>query len=346
MSDYSPNIVFFSIIIPLYNREKYVSECLKSVLDQTYGFFEAIVVDDGSTDNGASVVKEFVLKDNRIKYVYQKNAGPYMARRNGIFQSKGKYLLFLDSDDCLYNKALYTLKRCINETESDFILFNISKKNTFDGTVTNYGFENDTYVEKSKLYELLTESDLLNNLASKCVRRTLLKQENLPRIDHFVNGEDFFVSLSIVDQAEKPYYLNRSLYYYRLNENSTTANYSKYMYLSFKISGQKCLEYAHKWENGKYLSNAKGKAADLCVLSVINEMRVKKPNNAFWKNINTIMYDDFFYENIKNRPLILTKQFYFTWRVLNIKNHFLKRLMIILLRLYSSLSRKQFDKSQ
>jgi glycosyltransferase involved in cell wall biosynthesis len=95
-----------SIIIPLYNKEKAVKETLQSVLNQSYGNFEIIVVDDGSTDNSAQIVKE--IKDDRIKFYYKENGGVSAARNYGIFNANSEWVLFLDADDLLENDALET----------------------------------------------------------------------------------------------------------------------------------------------------------------------------------------------------------------------------------------------
>ena len=89
--------ILFSVIIPLYNKQDYITRTINSVLNQTYQNFEIIVVDDGSTDKSLSVVK--TIKDKRIKVFSQKNLGVSNARNKGIKQSKGNYIAFLDADD-------------------------------------------------------------------------------------------------------------------------------------------------------------------------------------------------------------------------------------------------------
>lgn len=90
-----------SIISPCYNQEKYLADTIDSVLAQTYQNWEMIIVDDGSTDDSATIAQSYANKDNRIKYFYQRNAGPSAARNKGVCKSKGKYLFFLDGDDII-----------------------------------------------------------------------------------------------------------------------------------------------------------------------------------------------------------------------------------------------------
>lgn len=99
---------FISVIMPCYNHGKYLSEAIESVITQNYDNWELIIVDDGSTDNSSEVAKHYVEKDNRISYIYQRNAGPSAARNRGVKKSRGKYLHFLDGDDKISSKYLST----------------------------------------------------------------------------------------------------------------------------------------------------------------------------------------------------------------------------------------------
>lgn len=110
-----PSSPFFSIIIPTYNRGYILPETVESIQKQSYTNWEVVIVDDGSTDNTASVVQSIQLADNRIRYVFQENAERSVARNNGATHSKGKYLLFLDSDDAFTPDHLEELYKLIQE---------------------------------------------------------------------------------------------------------------------------------------------------------------------------------------------------------------------------------------
>lgn len=104
----------FSIVIPVYNTEKFLKKCLDSVFNQTFKDFEVIVVNDGSTDNSKDIINEYM---DRIIYIEKENEGLSSARNDGISASKGEYLLFLDSDDYYENNFLYELSKKINSEE-------------------------------------------------------------------------------------------------------------------------------------------------------------------------------------------------------------------------------------
>jgi len=114
---------YFSIIIPAYNRAYILPETIKSVTDQLYVDWEVIIVDDGSTDDTKSVIGEISAKDTRVRYVFQKNAERSVARNNGADHAKGKYLLFLDSDDAFAPEHLQTLKKSIEEQAEPVAMF-------------------------------------------------------------------------------------------------------------------------------------------------------------------------------------------------------------------------------
>lgn len=108
-----------SVIIPVYNVEDYIAQCLKSVSSQTYNNFEAIVIDDGSKDNSGKICDEFAIKDNRLKVVHVDNGGVSKARNIALNIAKGKYIVFVDSDDIIENDALEKMYLEITKTHSE-----------------------------------------------------------------------------------------------------------------------------------------------------------------------------------------------------------------------------------
>ena len=116
-----------SIIIPVYNSEKYIRECLDSLLKQTYINFEIICIDDGSQDLSFEILKEYENRDNRIIVLSQKNQFAGIARNTGMKIARGKYLLFLDSDDFFCNDMLENLIRKAEIDNTDILIFDAYK---------------------------------------------------------------------------------------------------------------------------------------------------------------------------------------------------------------------------
>jgi glycosyltransferase involved in cell wall biosynthesis len=111
-------MLFFSIILPTFNRAHMLHLAIESVLTQTYKDWELMIVDDGSTDNTKDVIDKFIAKDNRIRYLYQKNKERSAARNNGIKNAKGDWICFLDSDDIYHTTHLEEFKNLINQNYS------------------------------------------------------------------------------------------------------------------------------------------------------------------------------------------------------------------------------------
>ncbi len=109
---------FFSVVIPTYNRAKFISATINSVLEQTFDDYELIVVDDGSTDNSKEIITVITNKNPKVKYVWQENLERGAARNHGFRQASGKYVVFMDSDDLMLDNHLAVLHRKINEENS------------------------------------------------------------------------------------------------------------------------------------------------------------------------------------------------------------------------------------
>jgi glycosyltransferase involved in cell wall biosynthesis len=133
-----------SVIIPSYNSEVFLSETIQSVLNQSYENWECLVIDDGSEDNTADLVKQFILKDRRISYYRQENAGLAASRNYGISLAKGKYIQFIDSDDVLFEDKLNVLVREYERIQNpDIILFT-----DFEFTLADNPYKTDLSIQK------------------------------------------------------------------------------------------------------------------------------------------------------------------------------------------------------
>lgn len=115
--------MFFSIIVPVYNAEKYLDRCIKSILNQSFEEFELIIVNDGSNDQSLSIIKKYAHNDRRIKYKSQTNKGLSFARNTGIKLSSGNYIVFVDADDWIDPNYLYISKNYIEEYKPDIISY-------------------------------------------------------------------------------------------------------------------------------------------------------------------------------------------------------------------------------
>lgn len=115
------NSPFFSVIVPVYNVSQYLKRCIDSILSQSYGDFELLLVDDGSTDDSGRICDEYAKKDNRIKVFHKKNGGVSSARNKGIDEARGNYVVFVDSDDYILQDRLLQIMK-LSDNNPDMIV--------------------------------------------------------------------------------------------------------------------------------------------------------------------------------------------------------------------------------
>lgn len=141
-----------SLIIPIYNAEKYLSECLQSVAEQSYQDFECLCINDGSSDTSEEIVKAIVEKDTRFVLINQPNSGCSAARNTGIAKAQGEYLAFLDQDDALHPQALEMLLKMIEKHNADAATF------AYQNVAESFKIENVPHYETSDLHEELIDN--------------------------------------------------------------------------------------------------------------------------------------------------------------------------------------------
>jgi glycosyltransferase involved in cell wall biosynthesis len=161
-----------SIIIPTYNRSNFMLECLDSIWKQTYNNYEVIIVDDGSTDNTRDILKASI-QDNRIIYFYQKNQGAARARNKGIESASGKFITFLDSDDCfLPNKLLNQIKYFEKFPDANIVHSNFYK---FDQDGNNLGIRNTSFFSGDIYPSILLYWKMLIPISCVMIRTEIIK---------------------------------------------------------------------------------------------------------------------------------------------------------------------------
>lgn len=223
----------FSVLIPVYNTEKYLEECLQSVLNQTYKDYEIILVDDGSTDSSPQICEGYHNKyPDIIKVIHQKNSGQLISRINAIKVASGEYCIFLDSDDSIVENALKTLSQKIEAYYSpDMIIypFYYDREGKLEKSKT---INQSEYLYNSKdihlLHELFFSDVLLNSMCTKCVKRLVLLEctDGAQKYSSLRCSEDRLQSMWILDSIQSAVYIDTVLYRYRLFSGSTTRTYT------------------------------------------------------------------------------------------------------------------------
>lgn len=214
-----------SVIIPVYNVEQYLEVCLKSIMYQTYKNIEIILVDDGSTDVSGAICDAYAQKDSRIYVIHKENGGLSEARNIGVAVSKGKYVMFVDSDDMVAPNLveyLYNLMCTYNATISICDLLHI-----FPGEEINFCDETEHYIFNSEqaVCEMFYQKTFLVAACGKLYDRRCFENIFFPVGMLF---EDSAVMYKILDQAQNIVYGNAKLYGYMHREGSiTTKKFSK-----------------------------------------------------------------------------------------------------------------------
>lgn len=210
----------FSILIPVYNVEKYLEKCLCSVLSQDFNDFEIVLVNDGSTDHSASICQRFAQADSRIKYYDKANEGLLLTRRFSIKRASGDYILFLDSDDYWESGILSKLNQIIETKNPDLICYRF-RRITDDGNPISEDvgvFKDGTLFDaqnKEVFLAQFVKSPRLNPLWSKCARSSIVdKEADYSRFED-KKGEDLLQSIALVRNADTILYLDDVFVNYR-----------------------------------------------------------------------------------------------------------------------------------
>lgn len=216
-------MVKISIIVPVYNVEKYLPKCIDSILNQTFSNFELILIDDGSTDSSGEICDKYALIDDRIIVIHKENGGQCSARNIGLDISSGKYIGFVDSDDFIRNDMYEELYSKIERNHGDIIKSNFATvidgkiertKSTGNITIYNSQMAFDNLINKPYSYSKHFKPVMWDGL---------YKQDLFDEI-RFPEGytyEELFVLPKIYLKADKLIHLDETLYFYTKNKNGT-----------------------------------------------------------------------------------------------------------------------------
>lgn len=226
----------FSILVPVYNVEKYLRQCIESVISEKFEDYELILVNDGSTDSSPIICQEYALKNNRIKFFSKHNEGLLLTRRFSIRRASGEYVLFLDSDDYWEPGILTRLNDAIEESRADMVLYRFKRVRENGSLVYEDKdiFPDKTLFQEDNKEEFIREfvsSSRLNTMWSKCVKLSIIDKDADYSIFRDKKGEDLLQSIALVKNASSIYYINDVLYNYRLSETGRGRNF-KLKYIS------------------------------------------------------------------------------------------------------------------
>ena len=229
-----------SVIIPVFNVEAYLHQCLDSVVDQTYKNLEIILIDDGSPDNCGAICDEYAARDGRISVIHKKNGGLPAARNDGLSIATGKWVSFVDSDDwcelTLYEKAVAKAE----ETEADVVMYSLFR-NAVSSEERIHAFSKEFVTEDAELIDRLQLSVLDWNSNpfpegcwwwgqgfpwDKLLRRSIIEENHLRFAENVKADEDIIFNIHVFQFVKKAAFFDEALYHWRMNQGSIGHKYT------------------------------------------------------------------------------------------------------------------------
>ena len=248
--------MLFSIIIPVYNVEKYLEECLKSVLEQVKQVSEnceVLLIDDGSNDSSGRICDLYKKAyPQQVRVFHNINQGLLMTRRFGFQQARGEYIINCDSDDVLEPYALSKLQNIVEKYDApDVVMFNYS---TYDGATKKVAIENiftddiDCKVDKNSVLKEFMVRHSIVSMCGKMVKRTCIDtKRDYREFGRISTGEDTLQSVEIFSNAKTFVYLNEVLYDYRCG-SGMTGKFDPDYYFTFRRIFEEIAQQKEKWK--------------------------------------------------------------------------------------------------
>lgn len=270
-----------SVIVPVYNTEKYLRDCIKSILNQTFVDFELILVDDGSTDGSGAICDEYCQLDGRVRAIHQNNGGVTVARKEGVEVAKGEYLSFIDSDDWIEPNMFRDMLANADAYDADMVLCDIIVEKQDSTNVTPcsdlsglFAFEQlDRQIFSNMLFDFSRNAPGLSlNLCNKLIRSTLAKQVFVSFPSNVTYGEDALGSLICILHSKRIFIMEKgAFYHYRQTEEFFTREISITLLprlSDFALNTQ--LQFSeHSFNGGDQLSGYMAQVSLYCVRQIL-----------------------------------------------------------------------------
>lgn len=287
-----------SVIIPVYNVEKYLKECIESVINQTYKNIEIIIVNDGSTDGSYEICKEYQKKDSRIKLINKKNGGLSDARNVGIVNAKGEYLTFIDSDDIISVEFIEKMSNFLQQANIDIVCCRYTRFKNLKEIKNDNNYKEIKEMNSEEFLKLVfyQHDQTLYSVSStnKMYKRKLFENVSFPKGKLY---EDVAIIGKVIKQCENVGLIDEVMYFYRISDGSITNS-------KFSINKLDVIEHLEKYLE-EYKDNVKlKKAVDnmlfaraLELLTIMKDFKYKNSDvkKKLWllvkKNRNSIVVD-------------------------------------------------------
>lgn len=334
MKDTKPKV---SIIVPVYNVEKYLRRCMDSLINQTFKDIEIIAINDGSTDKSIQILQEYKEKDSRVKIIDKENTGVSDSRNKGIKTSNGEYILFVDSDDWIDLDMIDHMYENAKKNESDLVMCSYVREFKNHSKEKLFNLDEEVIYEKDKVKELNRKIigpindelsnpeglDSLGTIWAKLYKSQIIKKYSHRFIDleEIGSAEDTLFNIFIFKNIDKVTFLNKPYYHYwKGNKSSLTSGYNP----NLKLQWNKLFSYIRHFIDNNKLDEEFYEALDnriaMCVLGLgLNECnkKNKQPLNIKVINLRNILNDSLIRTSYRNFQI---NRFPIHWRLFYIFN--------------------------
>lgn len=267
---------FFSVVVPVYNVEKYLHRCVDSILAQSYGDFELLLIDDGSKDQSGAICDEYALKDNRIRVFHQENAGVSAARNKGIDEARGEYVIFVDSDDYL---LVDRLQHVWDNSKDNPDIISVDKKAVLCFGSRILELDKEIYLRASKM-------EVVWNAAYKS---SILLEGHVRFLDSIVHGEDSLFFLEFLNHSKTIVFHADYDYVYEKGHvgglNQVFQDFSKELEVYYKLGQARKAFYTSNriTIGGQYQVNYSGE-----ILRIIKSIYIGNKRRKFSERISAL----------------------------------------------------------
>ena len=231
-----------SVILPVYNAEKYLRNTLDSVLGGNFSYFEIVAVNDGSRDSSLAILEEYRERDARVKVIDKPNTGVSDTRNVGIAAAEGDYLAFLDADDVYSPEYLERMYSATTDSGADVTVCSYV---TFRGEAPTFPTTESTEAKPTTIRELL-DTGLMTSMCVKLVRKSIIIDNGIAFDKDLAFGEDLFFAWRACISSEKTVRLDDKLYGYRMSADGATSRYHDRLYEKYKSAFDDLKAYANK----------------------------------------------------------------------------------------------------
>lgn len=288
-----------SIVVAIYNVAQYLEQCLSSIVEQTYINTEIILVNDGSTDNSASICEKFGMNDRRVKIISQPNGGLVSARKAGSKIATGDYILFVDGDDWLDKHMVEKLIKPVSEYNDpiDMIVCNFSFDYEEHFVINKVSLQDGIYdkdkIEQVIIPQLIEPRIIESSLWCKLIRTEIVQKNIIDIEDEIQIGEDTILTTATVLEARNLIFLGKEpLYHYRQNENSMTKKYKTKYFEKSVILERNLIKIVYKKQHLELIPQIHKLLVNFAMLSIENEYIAKYHNVKQRKAITKSIVND------------------------------------------------------